>query len=150
MSLTNTVPPVPGAPVAQGTEFRVDAFQASFQTVPAAAVLEDGSIVIVWEAHGPDGDASGIYGRRYDAGGAPLGNEFLVNAFTSGWQNSPSIAALHGGGFVVTWASYNQDGSGFGIFLAAIFPNCYESRARRSSKYLDNFLSNRPDRLHTV
>ncbi len=43
-------------------------------------------------------------------------NEFRVNTTTSYSQSYPSITALTDGGFVVTWTSYGQDGSGSGIY----------------------------------
>ncbi len=47
--------------------------------------------------------------------GFTVGDEFLVNTTTNGQQESPSVAALNGGGFVVTWAdrgesAYDTDG----------------------------------------
>jgi hypothetical protein len=48
--------------------------------------------------------------------GDPLGPEFRVNTYTTGNQNSPSVAADASGNFVVVWTSSTQDGSGGGIF----------------------------------
>lgn len=42
--------------------------------------------------------------------------ETLVNTTTYNNQNSASVAALSGGGHVVTWLSYGQDGSGNGVY----------------------------------
>jgi Ca2+-binding RTX toxin-like protein len=44
------------------------------------------------------------------------GDEFQVNTYTDSWQQLSSVAALSDGGFVVTWESYGQDGSGFGVY----------------------------------
>ena len=63
-----------------------------------------------------DGSQSGVYGQVYDGSGAPVGAEFLVNTYTTYNQELPSAAALAGGGFVVTWASYGQDGSEHGVY----------------------------------
>jgi hypothetical protein len=46
----------------------------------------------------------------FDATGKKLGNEFLVNTTTADEQRFPSISALPGGGFIVSWS----DGSGLG------------------------------------
>lgn len=46
----------------------------------------------------------------------PVGTEFRVNTYTQGPQLNPSVAALAGGGFVVTWESWDQDGSYVGIY----------------------------------
>jgi hypothetical protein len=45
----------------------------------------------------------------------PQGPEFPVNAFTTGAQTVPAIAADAAGNFVVAWQSDDQDGSGAGI-----------------------------------
>ena len=46
-----------------------------------------------------------------DPSGAPLGDEFQVNAFTSSRQSQPSVAADAAGNFVVVRESEGQDGS---------------------------------------
>jgi hypothetical protein len=46
----------------------------------------------------------------------PLGPEFQVNAYTTGWQYAAALAATADGGFVVSWTSVGQDGNGEGIF----------------------------------
>ncbi|GAB1459274.1 hypothetical protein MASR2M50_10480 [Thauera sp.] len=46
----------------------------------------------------------------------PPRGEFRVNTATSGAQYEPAVAMLEGGGFVVTWRSDNQDGSGAGVY----------------------------------
>jgi hypothetical protein len=45
-----------------------------------------------------------------------IGPEFQVNTYTDNNQRSPSVTELSGGGFVVTWQSYKQDGSYYGIY----------------------------------
>ena len=41
---------------------------------------------------------------------------FPVNTYTSSSQDTPAITSLADGGFVITWQSSNQDGSGYGIY----------------------------------
>jgi hypothetical protein len=50
------------------------------------------------------------------AQGEPVGPEFRVNTYTTNGQLRSSIALDATGNFVVTWTSYNQDGSSGGIF----------------------------------
>ena len=51
------------------------------------------------------------------AQGEPVGPEFGVNAFTTGFQADPRIAAdSSGNSFVVVWTSLGQDGPGYGVF----------------------------------
>ena len=51
------------------------------------------------------------------AAGQPIrvGGEFQVSTYTNAQQKLPAVAAL-GGGFVVAWEGYAQDGHAFGIF----------------------------------
>ncbi len=44
-----------------------------------------------------------IKAQMFDVTGQPVGQEFLVNTTTSGWQSLPSISSVSGGGFVVVW-----------------------------------------------
>ena len=48
------------------------------------------------------------------AQGNPVGPEFRVNTYTTGFQSYPDVAA-DTSGFVVTWFG-DQDGSGYGVF----------------------------------
>ena len=45
-----------------------------------------------------------------------IGTEFQVNTYTASHQLNPSVTSLSDGGFVVTWTSYGQDGSGSGVY----------------------------------
>ena len=42
--------------------------------------------------------------------------EFQINSTTSDTQRDPSVTELSTGGYVVTWTSNNQDGSGLGVY----------------------------------
>jgi len=46
-----------------------------------------------------------------------VSEEQQVNTFSVNHQMTSAVAALADGGYVVTWASYTQDGSGLGVFL---------------------------------
>src|SRR6185503_8148643 len=101
---------------ALGGEFRVNTQTASDQSRPAIAVDASGNFVVAWQAAGQDGSGTGVFARRYDAGGAPLGGEFRVNTFAVDEQVDPSAAAGAAGDFVVVWSSQGQDGSNYGVF----------------------------------
>ncbi|MET3595343.1 VCBS repeat-containing protein, partial [Mesorhizobium shonense] len=103
-----------GSPL--GSEFRVNTYTANDQWAPSVATLAGGGFVVTWRSVGQDGSGEGVYGQRYGADGAPLGGEFRVNTYTAGDQVAPTVAALASGGFVVTWMSNGQDGSGWGVF----------------------------------
>ena len=102
--------------VVQDSEFQVNTYTTNEQTVPSIAALTDGGFVVTWSSLGQDGSFEGIYAQRYDSNGAAQGSEFRVNTTTTDWQYYPSITALADGGFVVTWTSNGQDGSGEGIY----------------------------------
>ena len=100
---------------AQGGEFRVTSTTPGSQDQPAIAMASDGSFVIAWNS--VNGTASEIHAQRYNASGIAQGSEFLVNTFTAGAQNLPSVGMDAVGNFVITWTSANnQDGSGTGVF----------------------------------
>ncbi|HLA77784.1 MAG TPA: hypothetical protein VJU18_09415 [Vicinamibacteria bacterium] len=98
-----------------GPELAVNTFTTSFQRSSAVAVDGAGGFVVAWHSYGQDGDNRGIFARRYNPSGIPLGPEFQVNTFTPGPQYGPSVAMDTGGGFVVTWDSFGPDGSSYAI-----------------------------------
>ncbi|MBC7986536.1 MAG: tandem-95 repeat protein [Sphingomonadaceae bacterium] len=91
----------PGDITPLGSETLVNGAAAGAQKGASIAMLEGGGRAIVWSA--PDANNDGIFARLFDADGTPIGPEFAVNTSTPGAQASPAIAALEGGGFVVTW-----------------------------------------------
>ena len=103
-----------GAPV--GGEVRVNSTTTNDQIDPAISALSDGGYVVSWMSYGQDGSAAGIYAQRYGASGAAAGGEVRVNSTTSDSQQAPTIGALSDGGYVVSWISFSQDGSGSGIY----------------------------------
>ena len=102
-------------PAPLGDEFQVTTTSGS-PTLPAVAADGAGNFVVVWQS-ALDGSASGVFARRFDAAGAPLGPEFQVNSYTTGAQRRPAVAMNGSGAFVVVWESGNaQDGSDAGVF----------------------------------
>ena len=104
------------AGVAQGGEFRVNAFTGGDQSVPAVAMDADGDFVVAWHSVGQDGSSFGIYAQRYDAAGVPQGGEFRVNLFTTNCQVLPAIGADADGNFVIAWCSASQDFGSYGVY----------------------------------
>ncbi|MCK6388794.1 MAG: hypothetical protein L6Q65_14525 [Zoogloea sp.] len=98
-----------------GGEFQVSTSTYSNQSDPHAAVLADGSFVVVWaDDGGHDGSGYGVYAQRFDASGNRLGGEFLINGTTYSSQYQPAVTALASGGFVVSWYNDYLDSSGTG------------------------------------
>ncbi|MGH3802051.1 MAG: putative Ig domain-containing protein, partial [Pseudonocardiaceae bacterium] len=78
---------------------------------PRVAGLADGGYVVSWQSPIQDSISYDIYAQRYTANGAVMGGEVLVNSTTASDQMNPAIAALSDGGYLVSWMSYDQDGS---------------------------------------
>ena len=106
-----------------GDTFQVNTETYNHQQDPSIAAHGDG-FVVTWESRYQDdldsngnGNSNyGIYGQRFGADGSTDGAEFQVNTYTSNDQYNPSITDLADGGFVITWESSGQDGSGYGIY----------------------------------
>lgn len=99
-----------------GPEFRVNSTTAGHQLDSSVVGLSDGGFLVTWtDQSGTDGSSYGVYAQRYNASGVAQGSEFRVNSYISADQGTPSVAA-YTGGFVVTWYSNGQDGSGYGVY----------------------------------
>ena len=99
-----------------GDEIQVNTQTSDTQYRSTIDSLTDGGYVVVWQSNNQDGSSWGIYGQRFDAEGAAVGSEFLVNTATANQQEWPAVAGLANGGFVVVWQSYDQDGSQWGVY----------------------------------
>ncbi|MBA5778217.1 cadherin-like domain-containing protein, partial [Stappia sp. F7233] len=99
-----------------GSEFRINSYTTDVQAYPSVASLTDGGFIATWHSLNQDGSSWGIYGQRYNSSGGTVGSEFRINSYTTNHQNEPSVTGLVNGGFVVTWHSFNQDGSSWGIY----------------------------------
>lgn len=98
-----------------GPEFQLNSFTTNHQSVGRAVMDEDGGFVVIWSSYLQDGSQWGVFGRRFDPSGTPLGPEFQVNSYTAGSQGGSSIALDPAGGFIVVWDSVGQDGSQGGV-----------------------------------
>lgn len=123
-----------------GDQIQVNSYELSDQSYHAVAALADGGFVVCWhssrQASGEVGstafDASGygIFMRRYDPFGFPIGEEERVNDVIISSQFTPAITALDNtGGWVVSWSSNGQDGDALGIFAKV-----YASNGRASDE----------------
>jgi len=106
-----------GSPI--GGEFAINSDTTHAGVEPSAAALPNGNFVVVWAggSSGTDTELS-IQGRRFASSGTPLGGEFQVNTYTTGYQRKPSVAADSVGDFVVVWESNGSSGgdtSGYSI-----------------------------------
>jgi hypothetical protein len=102
------------AQVPAGAEFRVNDYTTGDQFRPRAAMAPNGDFVVAWIGDAQDGDGLGVFGRRFSASGAPLGSEFQVNTYTTGWQREPAVAIGSRGDFIVTWVN-DETSPGLGV-----------------------------------
>ncbi len=104
------------AGVAQGSEFRVNTTTVNDQSVPAMAMRADGTFLISWESDSQDAAGTqGVYAQLYDASGAALGGETLVNTTTAGDQIQTAVE-FRGGSAVLAWSG-NGTGDTTGVFM---------------------------------
>ena len=109
--------------VAQGSDLRINTYTNGEQSIPSVTGLSDGGFVVTWLSIQDDDSSYGVYGQCYNASGVAQGSEFRVNTYTTNAQYYPSVAALVGGGFVVTWQSNDgQDGDSAGIYAQTYIP----------------------------
>jgi hypothetical protein len=96
-----------------GGQFQVNGYTTDNQNDSSVAMDADGDFVVTWESYGSSGsDASGdsVQGQRYDSSGGPLGGQFQVNSYVTGYQSDPGVTMDPGGDFVVAWESATSAG----------------------------------------
>jgi hypothetical protein len=101
-----------GAPL--GGDFQVNTYTAGDQFGYSAAPDGAGGFVVVWASYGNTGNdpsSRSINGKRFDAAGAAVGDDFQVNSYTTGSQDSPTVVPDPAGGFVVAWESNGSAGT---------------------------------------
>jgi hypothetical protein len=127
-----------------GSEFLVNQFASFNQRTPAVAAL-NGGFVVSWISEQQRATVAGqnapitaytlatgmaaqfpsvdVYARSYDATGAPLGDEFLVNTGNNICAH-PSITGAPDGSFMVAWDERDSSVqmNGLDVFIRA-FPN---------------------------
>ena len=101
---------------AVGSEFQVNTDNIpNFQANPTVAMNAGGNFVISWTSFDQDG-TNGIYAQRYNSAGGAVGNEFQANTTISSFQYNPTVAIDADGNFIISWASFKQDGDRNGIY----------------------------------
>jgi Ca2+-binding RTX toxin-like protein len=100
-----------GLPVSD--EFVMNTTVAGRQQDPNIVATTDGGFVAVWESPNVEpapGWGYGIVAQKFDADGAPVGAEIVVNTQVANEQRDPAVAAAPDGGFVVVWWNYADYG----------------------------------------
>ena len=97
-------------------EVQVNVTENGDEQLPVVARDSAGNYTVVWQSSaGGDGDGIGVYMRRFLANGMQATAETIVNSFTAGDQNEPTLAMAADGDFVVVWTSEDQDMSGSAV-----------------------------------
>ena len=105
--------------VGNGGQTLLAVFAAGVQEGPRMGRAADGRLVVTWTTgDGLDGDRWGIAARRFDRSLNPLGNEFVVNTYSTGDQDRVALAVDASGRFVIVWQdnAIGRDGDGTAIF----------------------------------
>jgi parallel beta-helix repeat protein len=124
-------------------KFLPDSHPDYLQPDPAIATLTDGRYVVTWQSPYQDGKDAAVIARIYNASGEPLTAEFIVNTNTADSQDTPAIAALSDGGFIITWQSRDFGGTEYDIFAQRY--NASGNRVGgefRVNTYLSDFQTN--------
>src|SRR5262249_47016717 len=95
-----------------GNEILVNQTTSGTQQTPSVATSGT-SFSVAWQGSAA-ADSAGIYFRQFDASGAALTAEALVNTTTANTQKTPTIAALNGG-LVIAWSGAGN-GDTAGVF----------------------------------
>lgn len=98
-----------------GDEFAVSAYSGS-QHQASVEFSNIGDFVVTWSGVNAQDPDFGIKGRRFGSDGAAIGDEFLVNTYTTGGQFSSRLAFEETGEFMVTWNARPSGGSDYSIY----------------------------------
>ncbi len=103
--------------------FQVNVEVAGAQESGVSTRLTSGQWTVVWESFGQDGGLdNSIYYRKLAADGSFLGGEFPANIHTALNQQSPAIAPLPDGRYMIAWESENQFGANTSV-VSRSFPD---------------------------
>ena len=108
-----------------GGAIQINEEVSSTQNQPEATDLGGGRFLVVWTSQtsgtAGDGSSNGIFGRVFDASGAPEAVEFQINTTTASNQNRAQVTTLPDGDVIVVWEDNGgADGAGSGIFAQRI------------------------------
>lgn len=103
----SATPIADGTPLHTGGDFQVNVQTSFYQRRPSVAAAAGGDFVVVW-SDDYDDDGYGVFARRFDATGTPLGGDVQVNVHTADDQDDAAVAMAPDGDFVVVWNSSFQ------------------------------------------
>jgi Ca2+-binding RTX toxin-like protein len=80
------------------------------------ARLKNGDIIVTWQGFGGNTEGGDIFKKRFNSHWESIDKETPVNTTKDWIQRFPSVATLEHGGYIIAWASQQQDRSGYGIY----------------------------------
>ena len=119
-----------GGSFAASKTIRVNKVITGRQLKPQVQLLANNKILFVWQGSVTTGGIPCIYARfaKNSAKGATnYGTNFYtadirVNTYAKDQQIDPAVAALPDGSAIITWASYGEDGSLWGVYARRLTP----------------------------
>jgi Ca2+-binding RTX toxin-like protein len=105
-----------GTPI--GPEFLVNTLTAGNQFARSVAADAQGNFVVVWESVDSLTSIKSVRGRRFNAAGTALGNDFAISSNTTRDQEQPEVAMDAEGNFVVIWQDVVGNFVGDNVLLA--------------------------------
>ncbi len=105
-----TDPTEPEVKAVTSVDARASQFQSSSKSSVALDVDAHGRTVAVWHSRRQQWGTYGVYARRFEADGSPLGDEVRVNETTASHQSAPAVALDGSGTAWFAWSSHGQDG----------------------------------------
>ncbi len=103
------------------TEFRINTYTTGNQMSPSLA-YDGTNYLVTWYGWATGDSNSGIYGQIISKSGEKVGSEFHINTYTTSNQQYSSLA-FDGANYLVTWSSFGQDTSDYGIYGQVIGKN---------------------------
>jgi hypothetical protein len=122
-----------------GSDFQIAGETSGYAYAPRVDMDPAGGFVVVWQYFDPAAGENewDVRARRFDAEGAALGDDFIVNEFTTGFQESPAVAMSRNAEFIVTWSGLGEgepDGAFARMFAADGTPKAPELRLHDESE----------------
>ncbi|MEM8995710.1 MAG: SdrD B-like domain-containing protein [Acidobacteriota bacterium] len=94
-----------------GSQFQVNTTTSNSQSEPDVALQPGDDFLVTWtDSGGLDGAGRGIVVRRFASDGSALGDEIVVNTYTTNDQSQPAVATDASGAFTVVWQSFGSGG----------------------------------------
>eukprot|EP01060_Flectonema_neradi_P008606 TRINITY_DN16140_c0_g1_i1.p1 TRINITY_DN16140_c0_g1~~TRINITY_DN16140_c0_g1_i1.p1 ORF type:complete len:1196 (+),score=240.60 TRINITY_DN16140_c0_g1_i1:73-3660(+) len=90
--------------IQEGSEFQANTHIEDNQLYPSAVGLPNGGFAVVWNTEVTGTSLRDVRGRVFSSSGTPLGDDFVINTNTNGYDHmKPSVCSLSDSRFVVTW-----------------------------------------------